>query len=107
MLRFRVEANVCRVEATVCRVLNFAASSLSFGRSCQHSVQMDLDMYNSLLECAAGIAHATAANVTDMHSSNWRLGIKDGLRLIDECKKDLLQPDLVTWSGVYSDPLTD
>ena len=71
-------------------------------RSCQPSVQMDLDMYNSLLECAAGIAHATAANMSDMHSSNWRLGSKDGLRLIAECQKDRVRPDLVSWSGVCS-----
>jgi len=71
---------------------------LSSARSCP-AVEVDLEMYNCLLECAAGIAHATAANST-MHGSSSRVGLKDGMRLIQECKNDGLTPDIVTWSGV-------
>ena len=72
---------------------------LSSARSCKPYITLDLDMYNSLLECAAGITHATAENLT-LYESSARLGLKDGWRLIKECKTDGLAPDLVTWSGV-------
>ena len=71
---------------------------LQSARSCP-KVTLDVKMYNDLLECAAGIAHATAGNLTS-HGSSSKLGLKDGWKLIAECEKDGLMPDLITWAGV-------